>query len=68
MGRYPSGIERVGRGECPIGGLSPMACMFCSYGHMLECHYPMDCDEAMCSHWEQAQLSEAELIEADGLE
>ena len=28
-------------------------CMFCSYGHMLECHYPFTCDEAECSHYQQ---------------
>lgn len=32
---------------CP----NPMAAMFCMTGHMLECHYPMSCSEAECSHW-----------------
>jgi len=38
--------------ECPIekGRVQPMQCMFCSYGHMVECHYPLSCDEAQCSH------------------
>jgi hypothetical protein len=27
-----------------------MRAFFCSTGHMLECHYPMTCDEAKCSH------------------
>ncbi len=27
-----------------------MAAFFCSYGHMLECHFPMTCEEADCSH------------------
>jgi len=27
-----------------------MQAMFCQTGHMLECHYPMDCLEAKCSH------------------
>lgn len=26
------------------------AAFFCTTGHMLECHYPMSCDEAQCSH------------------
>jgi hypothetical protein len=25
--------------------------MACPFGHMLECHYPMDCEEATCSHF-----------------
>ena len=29
---------------------TPMAAMFCSFGHMLECHYPMRCLEAKCDH------------------
>ena len=29
----------------------PMAAMFCSFGHMLECHYPMSCEEAVCAHF-----------------
>jgi len=27
-----------------------LAAMFCTYGHMLECHYPQTCSEAECSH------------------
>lgn len=50
--RFPTGIGRIARGECPIGGVLPMACMLCSYGHMLECHYPMTCEEARCSHYQ----------------
>jgi len=49
--RFPTGIGKVERGECELGARSPMACMFCSYGHMLECHYPHTCEEARCSHW-----------------
>jgi hypothetical protein len=49
--RFPTGVGRVERGECPIGGLNPMACMTCSYGHMLECHYPHTCEEVECSHY-----------------
>lgn len=29
-----------------------MSCMFCPYGHMLECHYPMTCEEAECDHYQ----------------
>lgn len=29
---------------------SPMQAMFCVYGHMLECHFPLTCDQAHCSH------------------
>jgi len=37
--------------SCPIGAVSPMACMFCPYGHMLECHHPYTCEEAECNHY-----------------
>jgi hypothetical protein len=26
-------------------------CMFCPYGHMLTCHYPLTCAEAECDHY-----------------
>lgn len=29
---------------------NPMAATFCPYGHMTECHYPLDCGQASCSH------------------
>jgi hypothetical protein len=51
--RFPTGIGRIERGECEAGGLNPMACMFCPYGHMLECHWPYTCEEAECSHYQQ---------------
>lgn len=51
----PSGVGRMDRGECPLGGINAMACMFCPYGHMLECHYPLTCDEAECSHYKSEQ-------------
>ena len=59
--RFPTGVGRVTRGECPIGAFSPMGCMFCSYGHMLECHHPMTCEEAECSHYQAEMAAEAEL-------
>ncbi len=40
--------------NCPMSNndrVSPMECMFCPYGHMTECHYPLDCYEAKCSHY-----------------
>lgn len=27
------------------------ACMFCSFGHMLECHHPYDCNSEYCNHY-----------------
>ena len=51
--RFPTGIGRIERGECKAGGLNPMACMFCSYGHMLECHFSLTCEEAECSHYQE---------------
>ena len=47
----PSGIGRIERGECPMGAVSGIACMFCPYGHMTHCHYPLTCDEADCGHY-----------------
>jgi hypothetical protein len=29
---------------------NPMQAMFCPYGHMMECHLPLSCKEAQCSH------------------
>ena len=51
--REKMGAWKTLNGECPIGRTSPMACMFCPYGHMTECHYPLDCEEAECSHYQQ---------------
>jgi len=49
--RFPAGVDLVRNRECPRGGLTAMACMFCPYGHMLECHHPYTCDEVECSHY-----------------
>lgn len=49
--RFPTGVGRIDRGDCPADGLNPMACMFCPYGHLLECHYPYTCEEVECSHY-----------------
>lgn len=51
--RYKTGIGKIDRGECEVGMISPMGCMFCPYGHMLECHYPYTCEEAQCSHYQE---------------
>lgn len=49
--REKMGVWRTQNGKCPRGDLTPMACMFCPYGHMLECHHPYTCEEAECSHY-----------------
>ena len=41
--------------QCPLGKTDPMACMFCRYGHMTNCHYSKTCEEANCSHY-QAEM------------
>lgn len=56
--RFPTGIGRMERGECPRGFLSPMACMLCPNGHMLCCHFPLTCEEAQCSHYQQEMGAE----------
>jgi len=55
---HATGIGRIDRFECPLDAVSPAACMFCSYGHMLECHYPKTCKEANCSHYQTAMMEE----------
>ena len=56
--KYPSGLGKIDRNECPLGYHSPAACMICSCGHMLECHFPKSCEEAECSHYEREINSE----------
>ena len=46
------GVVKISTGQCPMSGTSPMACMFCQYGHMTDCHYPATCEEANCSHYQ----------------
>jgi hypothetical protein len=48
---YPAGIDLVEQDKCPRGLGMAMGCMLCAYGHMTECHYPMDCEEADCEHF-----------------
>jgi hypothetical protein len=50
---YPQGLGLIQRGACPIEATNPIACWFCPYGHATECHHPMDCREAQCSHYER---------------
>lgn len=51
--------------SCQLYGnqkMSPIFCMTCPYGHMTECHYPLTCEEAHCSHY----LRECEMeVESD---
>ena len=54
------GAVRTSTGQCPIGGTSPMACMFCHYGHMTDCHYPATCEEADCSHHQEELIDAGE--------
>jgi hypothetical protein len=35
---------------CP----SPVQVMVCPYGHLLECHYQMTCEQAECGHYKAA--------------
>ncbi|MDD5010462.1 MAG: hypothetical protein PHC68_18940 [Syntrophorhabdaceae bacterium] len=49
-GKFPSGLAKIAAGECPINAKSAMACTFCHFGHLLECHHPMTCEQAQCSH------------------
>lgn len=35
--------------NCQCQG-NPMKAFFCEFGHMTECHYPLHCREAKCSH------------------
>lgn len=50
---FKPGAELIEKGECPVNAASPMACMFCLYAHITECHYPLDCEEACCSHYQR---------------
>jgi len=50
LGKYEPGFIKIKEGYCPINATSPMACTFCHFGHALECHHPMTCSQAQCSH------------------
>lgn len=47
---YVPGWLKIQYGRCPLHGISSMACFLCPGGHATECHYPLDCQEANCSH------------------
>ncbi len=52
MNNYPMGADLVRAGKCPLEQRREIACMFCLFGHLTECHYPKNCEEAKCSHFE----------------
>lgn len=37
-----------------------MSCMFCSFGHRLECHFPYDCSSEYCDHYRSQREWERE--------
>lgn len=47
---YPAGVVMIDMDLCGIGAATPMSCMFCQYGHLNECHFPRNCQQAQCSH------------------
>ena len=51
-GKIISGIVKLSTRTCPRDpdNINPLSCTFCPTGHMLECHYPLDCQQAQCSH------------------
>lgn len=49
-GKYEPGMVKIKTGTCPLKAVNLMACMFCSMGHLLECHFPKNCEEAQCQH------------------
>lgn len=44
------GADLVKAGKCPLGYANLFACIVCEVGHLTECHYPLRCHEAGCSH------------------
>ena len=54
------GIVKTSNGLCPLGLASPMACMFCHFGHMTDCHYPATCEEVNCSHYQSEVIDAGE--------
>lgn len=58
LGKYEPGFVKIKEGYCPINAVSTMACTFCQFGHATECHHPMSCSEAKCSHLEKYDENE----------
>ena len=54
------GIAKTSTGQCPLGHASSMACMFCGFGHMTDCHYPLTCEQANCSHYQSEVIDAGE--------
>lgn len=48
-GEFPEFAAQPGC-ECATAA----AALMCGSGHLLECHYPMNCEAARCSHWQRA--------------
>jgi len=59
-GKQIEGTSQVLRSN-PQCVCSEMQAMFCTMGHMLECHYGMSCSEADCSHYQREQFAEEDL-------
>jgi len=59
VSRYPAGIDLVIAKTCPVGANHPMACTFCAFGHMTECHHPLTCSQAECGHYVAQRQLEA---------
>ncbi len=58
LGTYEPGFIKIKEGYCPVNATQPTACMFCQYGHLMECHHPMTCEQTKtskvkCSHLER---------------
>lgn len=52
-GKFTPGIAKIAARECPVNAKSAMACTCCPFGHMLECHYSLTCEQAECSHYQR---------------
>lgn len=59
---YSAPEEMLPPGQNPACICNPLtaAPMFCPYGHLTECHYPLSCEEAQCSHYNSQVAMEDE--------